>query len=124
MSKDFSLLTSYWHSTNGYLPGFLEPSLAKSSRLKILSIPSSFYIWFIKGTPTSIQVFIVYPGSAQLGVEFSPFVRIAENSALEPRALDIATPSCLSKSLASNGRGGVEKGDSVTSSARSWKKAG
>jgi len=89
-------LMNYWDSVSGYIPGFLEASLVvleltvgtvllswffglvaalgTSSHLKILQLPSRFYVWFIRGTPTLIQVFIVYFGLPQLGVRFSPFV--------------------------------------------------
>jgi polar amino acid transport system permease protein len=89
-------LISYWDSVSGYIPGFLEASLivleltvgtvllswifglvaalGTSSHLKILRLPSRFYVWFIRGTPTLIQVFLVYFGLPQLGVRFSPFV--------------------------------------------------
>lgn len=85
----------YWHSISGFLPGFLEACVAvleltvgtvllswicgliaalmKSSPFRMLRIPSSFYIWFIRGTPTLIQVYIVYFGLPQLGIKFSPF---------------------------------------------------
>ena len=96
MSELFNFVTNYWPTISTYIPGFLKASLivleltagtvllswafgliaalGKSSRLKILRYPSSFYIWFIRGTPTLIQIFIVYFGFPQLGLKFSPFV--------------------------------------------------
>jgi polar amino acid transport system permease protein len=89
-------LMNYWDSVSGYMPGFLKSSLVvleltlgtvllswicglagalgANSHLKILQLPSKFYVWFIRGTPTLIQVFIVYFGLPQLGMKFSPFV--------------------------------------------------
>ena len=96
MSELFNFVTNYWPTISTYIPGFLKASLivleltagtillswafgliaalGKSSRFKILRYPSSFYIWFIRGTPTLIQIFIVYFGFPQLGLKFSPFV--------------------------------------------------
>jgi polar amino acid transport system permease protein len=34
---------------------------------------SSFYIWFIRGTPTLVQIFIIYFGLPQFGIRLSPF---------------------------------------------------
>jgi len=96
VSELFNFVTNYWPTISIYIPGFLKASLivleltagtillswafgliaalGKSSRFKILQYPSSFYIWFIRGTPTLIQIFIVYFGFPQLGLKFSPFV--------------------------------------------------
>jgi polar amino acid transport system permease protein len=82
----------YWP----YVPGFLQASwivlvltlliivlswicglvaaLAKASRFGVLRQASTFYIWFIRGTPALIQIFIVYFGLPQLGLGLSPFV--------------------------------------------------
>ena len=79
-----------------YLPGFLEASwiafqiamvtivvswivglvaaMAKRSSIRPVRYLAEFYIWFIRGTPTLIQVFIVYFGLPQTGLRFSPFV--------------------------------------------------
>lgn len=79
-----------------YLPGFLRASqialevtvftillswicgllaaLAKASSSPLLRRPAEFYIWFIRGTPTLIQVFVVYFGLPQIGVRLEPFV--------------------------------------------------
>ncbi|MDQ0393889.1 amino acid ABC transporter permease [Labrys monachus] len=52
----------------------LAAALGKMSPLAVLRWPSQFYIWFIRGTPTLIQIFIVYFGIPQFGVRMSPFV--------------------------------------------------
>jgi polar amino acid transport system permease protein len=89
-------LTAYWDSIAGYIPSFLEASwlvmeitvlvillswvcgliaaLGKTSRNRALRGAASFYVWFIRGTPTLIQIFIVYFGLPQVGVRLSPFV--------------------------------------------------
>ncbi|MDG4889799.1 amino acid ABC transporter permease [Mesorhizobium sp. WSM4887] len=52
----------------------LAAALGRTSSLKPVRWLCSFYIWFIRGTPTLIQVFIVYFGFPQLGLKLSPFV--------------------------------------------------
>lgn len=88
-------IVAYWESIEAYLPGFLEASwiafeitlvvialswalglaaaLAKLSKRRWLRWPASFYVWFIRGTPTLIQIFIFYFGLPQMGVRLSPF---------------------------------------------------
>lgn len=89
-------MLAYWESIEGYLPGFLEASwvafeitllviglswafglaaaLAKLSKRRWLRWPAAFYIWFIRGTPTLIQIFIFYFGLPQIGLRLSPFM--------------------------------------------------
>jgi polar amino acid transport system permease protein len=86
---------AWWHSVENYLPGMLEAcvvvieltgavillswvcglaaALGKTSSHAVLRWPCQFYIWFIRGTPTLIQIFIVYFGIPQLGLRLSPF---------------------------------------------------
>ncbi|MGY3442721.1 MULTISPECIES: amino acid ABC transporter permease [unclassified Bradyrhizobium] len=52
----------------------LIAALGKQSRLKVVRGAADFYVWFIRGTPTLVQVFIVYFGFPQLGLKLSPFV--------------------------------------------------
>lgn len=85
----------YWHSISPYMPGFWKGSLTvvqvtilsvlvswvvgliaaigKSSKNKLIRSPFAFYVWFIRGTPALIQIFIVFFGLPQLGIRFSPF---------------------------------------------------
>ena len=51
----------------------LVAALGKTSSHSVLRWPCEFYIWFIRGTPTLIQIFIVYFGIPQLGIRLSPF---------------------------------------------------
>src|SRR5262245_29175627 len=91
-----SALVDYWDSIAGYMPGFLKASwiasevtvfvilvswlsglilaLGKSSSRRLFNWPATFYIWFIRGTPTLVQIFIVYFGLPQTGLRLSPFV--------------------------------------------------
>jgi His/Glu/Gln/Arg/opine family amino acid ABC transporter permease subunit len=90
------MIAAWWEGFAPYMPGFIEASwlvlalsllailvswacglaaaLAKASRLAALRQVSKFYIWFIRGTPTLIQIFIVYFGFPQIGLRLSPFV--------------------------------------------------
>lgn len=52
----------------------LGAALGKTSSLAPVRWLATFYIWFIRGTPTLIQVFIVYFGFPQLGIRLSPVV--------------------------------------------------
>lgn len=48
--------------------------LGKRSDFLPLRAIASFYVWFIRGTPALIQVFIIYFGLPQVGLNPSPFV--------------------------------------------------
>ncbi|MCP5150562.1 MAG: amino acid ABC transporter permease [Ectothiorhodospiraceae bacterium] len=96
MSETVTRLVAYWESIASYMPGFLDASwlafeitllviavswgcgllaaLGKLSRLRVLRWPATFYVWFIRGTPTLVQVFLFYFGLPQTGLRLSPFV--------------------------------------------------
>jgi polar amino acid transport system permease protein len=48
--------------------------LIKISKMRSLAMVVDFYIWFIRGTPLLVQLFLVYFGLPQIGIELSPFV--------------------------------------------------
>lgn len=52
----------------------LAAALMKASGNWALRKPAEFYIWFIRGTPSLIQIFIIYFGLPQFGIRMSPFV--------------------------------------------------
>lgn len=88
-------MANFWDEIRLYGPGFLEASytvfgitiltiavswvcglvaaLAQRSKFRVVRMAAGFYIWFIRGTPTLIQVFIIYFGMPQLGIRLSPF---------------------------------------------------
>jgi polar amino acid transport system permease protein len=92
----FTDIFAYADANAQYVPGFLAASriaievtlltivlswicglvaaLGKTSPYRWLRAPAEFYIWFIRGTPTLIQIFIVYFGFPQIGLRLSPFV--------------------------------------------------
>lgn len=86
---DFGLVTNYlpymvdatWitlmltlYSTVIGLTLGLVVALMKISKFKVLSLIADFYLWIIRGTPMLVQLFLVYFGLPQLGIELSPFV--------------------------------------------------
>lgn len=46
--------------------------LFKISNIKILMLISSFYTWIFRGTPLLVQLFILYFGLPELGLQLSP----------------------------------------------------
>lgn len=52
----------------------LAAALAQESRSRALDRLARFYVWFVRGTPTLIQIFIVYFGLPQFGLRMSPYV--------------------------------------------------
>ena len=91
----FGSIYDWLISVYKYIPGFIEASgivllltvgtvllswvcglvaaLGSLLDTKVLRAPFRFYIWFIRGTPTLIQIFIVYFGLPQFGIRFSPY---------------------------------------------------
>ncbi len=86
---------TFWSDVSTYGPGFmlaawtvmwvtiltillswvcgLAAALGQRSHFTAVRAGAAFYIWFIRGTPALIQIFIVYFGLPQLGVRLSPF---------------------------------------------------
>jgi polar amino acid transport system permease protein len=52
----------------------LALAIAVQQQNRLLRALASFYIWFIRGTPALVQVFIVYFATPQFGLRLSPFV--------------------------------------------------
>jgi His/Glu/Gln/Arg/opine family amino acid ABC transporter permease subunit len=52
----------------------LGAALAQESRWRALVAIAGFYVWFVRGTPTLIQIFLVYFGLPQFGIRMSPYV--------------------------------------------------
>jgi polar amino acid transport system permease protein len=52
----------------------LAAAIGKMSKIGPVRWLSVFYIWFIRGTPTLIQIFIIYFGLPQFGIRLSPLV--------------------------------------------------
>lgn len=91
-----SLFTEWWSVIHGYLPLLLRAAwlvvlvtgaviliswaagllvaLCRSSDSRFFQFPARFYIWFIRGTPALVQIYIVYFGLPQFGVKMPPFL--------------------------------------------------
>lgn len=54
----------------------LLAALAKRSEIVFFRKIAEFYIWFIRGTPALIQVFIIYFGVPEFGLSFSPLSQV------------------------------------------------
>ena len=92
-------IRAYIEANLDYLPGFLLAceivvevtlltivlswvfgliaALAKSAPYRLIRLPAEFYIWFVRGTPTLIQIFMIYFGLPQLGLRL-PHLRLRE----------------------------------------------
>lgn len=51
----------------------LLAALGQRSKWRAIRLAAAFYIWFIRGTPSLIQVLIIYFGLPQIGIRLSPF---------------------------------------------------
>jgi polar amino acid transport system permease protein len=51
----------------------LVAALCKLAKNKVLSWPAKFYIWLIRSTPLLVQLFIIYFGFPQMGIDLGPF---------------------------------------------------
>ncbi len=49
-------------------------ALMKISKVKIIRLIADFYLWIIRGTPMLVQLFLIYYGLPQVGIELSPMV--------------------------------------------------
>jgi len=52
----------------------LTAALCKLARNPILRWPANFYVWLIRSTPLLVQLFIIYFGLPQLGIDLGPFL--------------------------------------------------
>ncbi len=52
----------------------LAAALARLSRNPVFYAIGSFYIWLIRSTPLLVQLFLIYYGLPQFGLDLSPFV--------------------------------------------------
>ena len=52
----------------------LVAALCKLSRNRLLRTVTAFYVWLIRSTPLLVQLFIIYFGLPQMGIDLGPFV--------------------------------------------------
>ena len=94
-SEMYSAIDNWWGLIEAYLPQFwpatiivlevtilsiilswlcgLVCALGKASTLKIFRYPAEFYLWFVRGTPLLTQIFLIYFGLPQIGIDLDPF---------------------------------------------------
>jgi len=94
-SEMYSAVDNWWELIEAYLPQFwpatiivlevtvlaillswvcgLACALGKASTLKILRYPAELYLWFVRGTPLLTQIFLIYFGLPQIGIDLDPF---------------------------------------------------
>ena len=51
----------------------LGAALCKLTRNPLLRWPAIFYVWLVRSTPLLVQLFIIYFGFPQLGIDLGPF---------------------------------------------------
>lgn len=88
-------MSAFWSDVVIYGPGFLSAAwtvlwltlltivlswffglaaaLGQRSDFRAVRMLAAFYVWFIRGTPALIQIFIIYFGMPQVGVRLSPY---------------------------------------------------
>ncbi|HOB88852.1 MAG TPA: amino acid ABC transporter permease [Bacillota bacterium] len=64
----------------------LPLALARISRNPLLNKPASFYIWWMRGTPLLMQLFLIYYGLPQAGLTLDPFPAAAIGMTLNASA--------------------------------------
>lgn len=69
----------------------LVAALCKLSRNRFVRGASSFYIWLIRSTPLLVQLFIIYFGLPQLGIDLGPFLSGVLGLALNAGAYNAET---------------------------------
>ena len=57
----------------GFLLGLFS-ALGRMSHNFIIRLPCNFYVWFFRATPLLVQIFMIYFGLPQFGINLSPFV--------------------------------------------------
>ena len=61
-------------------------ALARISRSPLLNKPASLYIWWMRGTPLLMQLFLIYYGLPQAGITLDPFPAAAIGMTLNASA--------------------------------------
>jgi len=74
----------------GFIFG-LVAALMKLSRNRIIRGLASFYVWIIRSTPLLVQLFIIYFGLPQLGIDLGPFLSGVLGLALNTGAYNAET---------------------------------
>ncbi len=92
----------------GFILGLLI-CLMKMSKLKILKWPASAYIHILRGTPLFVQIFIIYFGLPQFGIQFPDIGPISSDFVTGAFALSINSSAYVAEIFRS-GIQSVDKG--------------
>lgn len=92
----------------GFILGLLI-CLIKMSKLKILKWPASAYIHILRGTPLFVQIFIIYFGLPQFGLQFPDIGPISSDFVTGAFALSINSSAYVAEIFRS-GIQSVDKG--------------
>jgi len=74
----------------GFLVGLIA-ALMKLSRNVLIRGAAGFYVWIIRSTPLLVQLFIIYFGLPQLGIDLGPFLSGVLGLALNTGAYNAET---------------------------------
>lgn len=74
----------------GFIVGLIA-ALMKLSRNPVIRGVSGFYVWIIRSTPLLVQLFIIYFGLPQLGIDLGPFLSGVLGLALNTGAYNAET---------------------------------
>lgn len=74
----------------GFIFG-LVAALMKLSRNKLIKGLAGFYVWIVRSTPLLVQLFIIYFGLPQLGIDLGPFLSGVLGLALNTGAYNAET---------------------------------
>ncbi len=88
----------------------LAAALAKVSNNVVLRAIASFYIWLIRSTPLLVQLFLIYYGLPQFGLDLSPFLSGVLGLALNVGAYNAET---IRAGIQSIGLGQTEAAKSI-----------
>ncbi|WP_271407973.1 amino acid ABC transporter permease [Pseudomonas sp. Q1-7] len=117
MTIDFSIVLTYWHvlfkglaltlaitlgcALIGSLAGFVL-SLLRISSLKLLTLPTTLYVEFFRGTPLLIQLFwVFFCFPVVFGMDIPPYVSVIISLTLYMAAITSETFRGALKSIAS-----------------------
>jgi cystine transport system permease protein len=112
----FTVILSLGGMFFGFLLGF-GLALMRLSRFKVLNWIARIYVSFFRGTPLLVQLFVIYYGLPQVGLELDPIP-----AALIGLSLNMAAYICeiLRSSISSIERGQWEAAASIGMTCRRW----
>ena len=104
----YTILVSLVSLVVGFVLGLLI-CLMKMSNFKVLKLLSSAYVQILRGTPLFVQVFIIYFGLPQLGIDFPDIGPISSKFIAGAFALSINSSAYIAEIFRS-GIQSVDKG--------------